>query len=306
MLDVAIMIEGQDGLNWRRWQQIADIAENRGFAGLFRSDHFTNPTGPHLDSLELWASLTWLASHTSRIEFGPLVSPVSFRNPVVTAWTAAAVDDLSGGRLRLGLGAGWQDREHQAHGFDLLSVRGRFDRFEEALNVIMTLLRSDVPSSFSGNYYQLEGALLLPRPERPGGPPIVIGGNGPQLTLPLAARFADEWNAVMTTPDRLAELNRRLDDLIEKAGREPGDVKRTIMIRTITGRNENEMKRKTADVDLAALMERGALIGTPDQILEKLHALHEAGAERVMAQWIDMDDLDGLEVLASEVLPKLK
>ena len=118
MLDVAIMVEGQDGLTWTRWQRLARAAEELGFAGLYRSDHLTNPTGPHLDALELWASLTWLASHTTRIEFGPLVSPVSFRHPVVTAWTAAAVDDLSGGRLRLGLGAGWQEREHASHGFD--------------------------------------------------------------------------------------------------------------------------------------------------------------------------------------------
>ena len=140
MLDVAIMIEGQDGLNWQRWQRLAAAAEDLGFAGLYRSDHFTNPTGPHLDALDLWTSLTWLAGHTTRIEFGPMVSPVSFRNPVVTAWTAAAVDDLSGGRLQLGLGAGWQEREHRSFGFELLdtgptipALRGRHSgRFRAA------------------------------------------------------------------------------------------------------------------------------------------------------------------------------
>ncbi|MER3485833.1 MAG: LLM class F420-dependent oxidoreductase, partial [Chloroflexota bacterium] len=164
MIELAIMIEGQDGLNWPRWQRLAKAAENLGFAGLFRSDHFTNASGPHKDALELWASLTWLASHTRRIEFGPLVSPVSFRHPVITAWTAAAVDDLSGGRLRLGLGAGWQEREHRAHGFDLLDLDGRFRRLEEALEVVTRLLRSDTPVSFAGAFYRLEDALLLPRP----------------------------------------------------------------------------------------------------------------------------------------------
>src|SRR4051812_33534476 len=121
-VDVALMIEGQDGLNWTRWQRLVRAAEDWGFAGIYRSDHFSNKEGAHKDSLELWTSLTWAAANSERIEFGPLVSPISFRNPVVTAWTAAAVDDLSGGRLQLGLGAGWQDREHRSYGFDLLDV----------------------------------------------------------------------------------------------------------------------------------------------------------------------------------------
>src|SRR3954452_5152331 len=155
-LDIAIMLEGQDGLNWSRWQRIAEAAESLGFAGLYRSDHFTNPQGPHKDSLELWTSFTWLASHTRRIEFGPMVSPVSFRNPVVTAWTAAAVDDLSGGRLHLGLGAGWQEREHRSYGFDLLDVDRRFKRFEEGLEVVTRLLECDTPTAFDGEFYHLE------------------------------------------------------------------------------------------------------------------------------------------------------
>ena len=122
MLEVAIMIEGQNGLNWPRWQRIAQAVEDLGFAGLYRSDHYTNANPPDLDSLELWVSLTWLASHTTRIEFGPLVTPVSFRHPTMTARMASAVDDLSGGRLTLGLGAGWQEREHSHFGWDLLDV----------------------------------------------------------------------------------------------------------------------------------------------------------------------------------------
>lgn len=116
MLEIAIMIEGQNGLNWPRWQRIVRLVEDLGFAGLYRSDHYTNASPPDLDSLELWVSLTWLAAHTKRIEFGPLVTPVSFRHPTMTARMAAAVDDLSGGRLTLGVGAGWQEREHTNYG----------------------------------------------------------------------------------------------------------------------------------------------------------------------------------------------
>jgi alkanesulfonate monooxygenase SsuD/methylene tetrahydromethanopterin reductase-like flavin-dependent oxidoreductase (luciferase family) len=163
-MDIAIMIEGQNGLNWARWRNLAAAVEDLGFAGLYRSDHFTNASPPDKESLELWVSLTWLASHTRRIEFGSLVSPVSFRSPALTARMAAAVDDLSGSRLTLGLGAGWQEREHSLFGYDLLDLKARFDRFEEGLQVITLLLKEDAPVSFSGKYFQLCEALLLPRP----------------------------------------------------------------------------------------------------------------------------------------------
>ena len=182
-MDIAIMIEGQNGLTWPRWQRIATVVEELGFAGLYRSDHYTNANPPDIESLELWVSLTWLAGHTQRIEFGPLVSPVSFRQPTMTTRMAAAVDDLSGGRLTLGVGAGWQEREHANYGWELLDVPERFARFEEGLRIIHHLLHEDAPLDFEGVYYRLREAVLLPRPQRPGGPPILIGGNGPQRTL---------------------------------------------------------------------------------------------------------------------------
>src|SRR3712207_6085726 len=220
MPEVAIMIEGQEGICWRRWRRLARTVEDAGYAGLYRSDHFTNPTGPVLDALELWSSLTWLAENTSRIEFGPLVSPVSFRHPVVTAWQASAVDNLAGGRLRLGLGAGWQEREHDTFGFDLLDADNRFGRFEEGLEVVTRLLRSENPVSFAGEFYRLRDARLMPRPPRPGGVPVVIGGNGPRRTLPLVARFADEWNGVFLTADEFADRNALLEDLLRERSEE--------------------------------------------------------------------------------------
>ncbi len=304
-MDVAIMIEGQQGLNWPRWKRLAVAAEEMGFAGLYRSDHFTNPTGPHLDALELWISFAYLASNTSRIEFGPIVSPVSFRNPVVSAWSAAAVDDLSGGRFHIGLGAGWQEREHVSYGFNLLELDDRFQRFEEGIQVVSKLLKSDEPSSFDGRFFSLSDALLLPRPARKGGPPIVIGGNGPKRTLPLAARYADEWNAVYATPERFAELSSLLDDYARAESREPGTIKRTLMHRVIVGKNEAEIGRKTEGLDFESANERGVVIGEPGLVVEKLKAFESVGVTRVMAQWLDMDDIDGLELLAAEVLPHL-
>ncbi|HRK90949.1 MAG TPA: LLM class F420-dependent oxidoreductase [Anaerolineales bacterium] len=304
MLEIAIMIEGQNGLNWPRWQNIARLVEELGFVGLYRSDHFTNMNPPDKDSLELWVSLTWLASHTKRIEFGPLVSPVSFRHPTQTARMAAAVDDLSNGRLTLGLGAGWQEREHQLFGFDLLDPRSRFDRFEEGLQVVTHLLKSDSATSFDGKYYQLREATLLPRPLRPGGPRILVGGTGKNRTPNLVARYADEWNSMFQTPEQFKESNARLDSALKKAGRDVKSVRRSMMTGCVFASSDSELKQKleTRGRTLEDLHQRGIIAGTPGMVTEQFQKLESAGLERIMLQWLDLDDLAGLEELAKAVL----
>ena len=304
-MDIAIMLEGQNGLNWPRWKKIVKLVEDLGFASLYRSDHFTNATPPDIDSLDLWVSFTWLADNTKRIEFGPLVTPFSFRHPAHTARMASAVDDLSNGRFTLGLGAGWQDREHDKFGFPLLDIDNRFRRMEEGLEVITRLLRSDKPSNFSGEFYTLQEAIMLPRPERPGGPPILIGGNGEKRTLPLAARFADEWNAVFTTAGEVRRLNDILDSMLEEMGRKPGDVRRSLMTGCVFGHSDAKIKAASkvyGELTLEDLQERGIIIGTGSQISEKLAQLAETNIDRVMLQWLDLDDLDGLDALAKAVL----
>jgi len=306
MIDVALMIEGQDGLDWPRWKRLAEAADTLGFAGLYRSDHFTNPEGPYKNALEMWISFSYLAVETKRIEFGPMVSPVSFRNPVVSAWSAAAVDDLSGGRFHMGLGAGWQEREHRNFGFDLLELNERFVRFEEGIQVVKLLLQSEEPVALDGTYFHLEDAVLLPRPGRKGGPPIVIGGNGERRTMPLAAKYADEWNAVFVTPDRFRELSAHLDTLLEKEGRAPTSMRRTLMHRITVGASDADVERKTEGVDVDGMKSRGALIGTPNEVAEKLLGFDAAGVQRIMGQMQDMTDLDGVELLATRVLPQLQ
>ena len=301
-MDIAIMIEGQDGLTWPRWQRIVAAVEALGFAGLYRSDHFTNAGPPDKDSLELWLSLTWLASHTTRIEFGPLVTPLSFRHPAFSARIASQLDDLSGGRLTLGVGAGWQEREHTAFGFELLPPAERLDRFQEGLELITRLLRSDAPVSFQGRYYTLHEAVLLPRPQRPGGPPLLIGGNGPRRTLPLAAAYADEWNAGLIPAARCAQLLAHLDSLLAGQGRSASALRRSLMTGIVFGRDDAELQAKLAGRDPAALRERGLIVGAGAQVQEQLHALAQAGVQRVMLQWLALDDLDGLEALARAVL----
>ena len=302
-MDISIMIEGQNGLTWPRWQRIARAVEDLGYAGLFRSDHFTNAAPPDRDSLELWTSLTWLAANTTRVRFGPLVTPCSFRHPVHTARMATAVDGLSGGRFTLGLGAGWQDREHTNYGFELLPLRARFDRFAESVEIITRLLRDPEPLSYDGRYYRLRDAVLLPRP-RLGGLPILIGGNGERRTLGLVARHAGEWNATFQPAGRWSELNRRLDGLLRKGGRDPAAVHRSMMTGLVFGRRTAEVEEKLRGRGRTReeMRARGVLVGTPDEVTAQLAALQDVGLQEVMLQWLELDDLDGLEVLARAVL----
>lgn len=274
-MDISLMIEGQMGLTWPRWQRIVAEAEDLGFAGIFRSDHFTNPSPPDSESLEMIVSLTYLASHTTRVHFGSLVAPLSFRNPMLLARQAAALDDLSGGRMILGLGAGWQEREHETFGFELGDVPTRIRRLTEGLEVITRLLNSDEPVSFDGQFYHLRNAILLPRPQRPGGPRILVGGNGPKRTLPLVAQYADIWNGVMMRPDQFRERMTILDTLLVKAGRQPGDVRRTMMYDQFQGY---------------------------DTLIDLLPEYAAAGMEEIMVQWLDLDNIDGLRSFARRIM----
>ena len=304
MLDIAIMIEGQNGLTWSRWQKIARRVEETGFVGLFRSDHFTNSKPPDIESLELWTSLTWLASHTSRIEFGPLVTPFSLRHPVHTARMAAAVDDLSEGRLILGMGAGWNQHEHHLFGFDLLEPEMRFDRFGEGLEVVARLLQSDDPVTFAGRYYQLHAATLLPRPQRRGGPRILIGGNGVRRTLAYVVRYASEWNSVMLLAEEFSRLNKRLSTMLVEAGRAPETVRRSMMTGCAFGKDDASLNNKVQfyGKTLGEVQKRGVVAGSLSAVKEQLHELEQAGVERIMLQWLDLDDLESLEALANGIL----
>lgn len=319
MANISLMIEGQNGLTWTHWKQLVHAVEELGFAGLFRSDHFTNGRPPDKDSLEMIVSLAYVAGNSQGIHFGPLVAPLSFRDPTLLARQAAALDDLSGGRMILGVGAGWQEREHTLFGHDLGDIPTRMARFEEGLEVITRLLRSDEPVTFEGRFYHLRGATLLPRPQRSGGPPILIGGNGPRRTLPLVARYANIWNAVMLAPDEFHEASATLDHLLLESSRKPEDVARTVMLTSYFGRDEQELDRKLSwrhdtpelagkpldEVVQLVHTTRGGLVGTPDQIVAQLRSYLALGAQEIMVQWLDLDDMDGLRAFATSVLPQL-
>ncbi len=320
MVDISVMIEGQDGLTWPRWQRLMAAAEDFGFAGLFRSDHFTNARPPDKNSLEMIVSITYVADHTRRVHFGPLVAPLSFRDPTILARQAASIDDLSGGRMILGLGAGWQEREHRLFGHELGDIETRMARFEEGLEVITRLLHSDEPVTYEGRFFQLRGATLLPRPARPGGPPIMIGGNGIKRTLPLVARFANIWNGLSLTPESFRQRSERLDELLLAQMRQPDEVKRTMMTTLYFGRDMDELDRRLswrlgvpelADRPLIDVMETlhttgRAIVGTPDMVIKQIRAYEDAGVQELMLQWFDMDDIEGLHAFAESVLPQVQ
>ncbi len=319
MVALSLMIEGQDGLTWARWRRLVAEAEALGFAGLFRSDHFTNMGAPDKDSLEMIVSLSYLADHTQHIHFGPLVAPLSFRHPALLARQAAALDDLSSGRMILGLGSGWQEREHTHFGFDLGDTTTRMGRLEEGLEVITRLLRSDEPVTYEGRFFQLREAILLPRPQRPGGPRILIGGNGMKRTLPLAARYAAIWNGVYLSPAAFQERSLALDTLLVAAGRQPKEVQRTLMLTLIFGRDMAEVEQqlawrhtrpeftgKSLEEVCSILSQKGqALVGTADMIVEQIQTYIQAGVEEFMLQWFAMDDIKSIHAFASSVFPRI-
>jgi alkanesulfonate monooxygenase SsuD/methylene tetrahydromethanopterin reductase-like flavin-dependent oxidoreductase (luciferase family) len=218
----------------------------------------------------------------------------------------------------LGLGAGWQDREHRLFGHELGDVPTRMARFEEGLEVITRLLKSDEPVTYEGKFFQLREAQLLPRPQRPRGPEIMIGGNGPKRTLPLVVRFADIWNGNFLSPQAFLERSVTLDQSLRAAGRNPSKVKRTVMLSLSFGRDMAELERrlswlrddpqyagKSLDKIIEALSMDGTIVGTPDMIIEQINAYGKVGADELVLQWFDLDDIDGLRAFASSVLPRI-
>ncbi|CAN5866141.1 LLM class F420-dependent oxidoreductase [soil metagenome] len=317
-MQLSITIEGHFGLTWPKWQQLTATIEQMGFAGIFRSDHWTQTEPPPMDALEALVSLAYLAGNSQTVHFGTLVAPLSFRDPILLARQAMAIDELSGGRMILGVGAGWMEREHTMFGYPLGDITTRLNRLEEGLAVIAALIRSPEPVTFAGKFYQLNAAQLLPRPQRPT--PILIGGNGLKRTLPLVARYANIWNCQMASVEVFTERSRLLDELLVAAGRQPTDVKRTLMLPVLCWHNQDELERmaqglrnalpmltqlSTAEL-LSLLREQfAAITGSPEQVTAQILAFARAGVEEMMCQWVLLDDLLGLETLGNEVLPTI-
>ena len=315
-MDIGLMVEGQNGLTWERWRHILALAERLKFPSVFRSDHYF--IGPQQDSLEAYLSFVMAASETKSIRFGPLVSPVTFRSPVDVGRMAAQIDVLSGGRFVMGLGAGWNEAEHKAYGIPFPPVKERFDRLEEAINVIKTLWTPGA-GSYEGTHYHLDNADCQPKPGA-GGPPILIGGGGEKRTLKLVAHYANEWNGVNLTADTYRQKTSVLERHCEAEARDPATIRRSMMAFAIVGPTDADIDHATrrlmsmwgvpastspADYRTAAKA-RGVITGRTDEVIETLGRLAELGLQEVQFQHFNFDDDSVPEYLAAEIAPRVK
>ena len=299
MTQIGIMIEGQEGLSWVRWRRICEDTERLGFASLRRSDHLVSLMGaPERECIECWTSLALAAEWTKRIEIGPMVSPMTFRFPGVLAKQAAAVDALSGGRLILGVGAGWNENEHQVFHIPFLTKKERFDRLEAGIELMGKILTT-----------------TYPKPAR-DPIPLLIGGDGLNRTIPLAARVAAEWNLSRLDADAFRTRREALEDRCREIGRDPSTIKRSLMTTYIIGRDKSDLRERA--VELSKILQRlkgmdpdkvldtmrtRAFVGTPEQIAEQMREFARLGVDLFMLQHFDLDDSDALELLANEVIP---
>jgi F420-dependent oxidoreductase-like protein len=309
-----IMVEGQEGLDWARWQALARAAEDGGWDGLYRSDHLTGLAGDSSRAcLDTWTSLAWLATATKRIRFGPLVCPLTFYHPAILAKQAAAIDQLAGGRLDLGLGAGWNDHEHRMFGVPFPPLRERMDRLDCGARLIRALWRGE-PVTLDQPHYPLVEARIEPRPAR-GTLPLVIGGRGERRTLRAVAEFADEWNVTRVTPDELRAKAHVLERHCAAVGREPSEIGRSLMIPVAIGRTPAEAaaRRERAHAlfpripaDEASWRTAAFLQGTPAAVIADLRRWAAVGVQRVMCQMLDMTDLEAMDLIAHEVVPAFR
>ena len=299
MAKVGIMIEGQEGLNWERWKRICHDADTLGFDSLRRSDHLISLMGdPGRDCIETWVSLSLAAEWTKRIQFGPMVSPMTFRHPALLAKMAAAVDILSGGRVILGVGAGWNENEHNAFGVPFFTQKERFDHLEEGIRTMRETWNKSNPKPVHNPM------------------PLLMGGKGQKRTIPMVARHASEWNLSRLDLDMYREGCQQLEASCREIGRDPKTIRHSMMTSYIIGRDRSELRERAAQVskivrDLNGMTpdevienrKEAWFVGTPEEIAKKMRGVAALGVDLFMLQHFLLDDSDALELLASEVLP---
>jgi F420-dependent oxidoreductase-like protein len=310
------MIEGQEGVTWDDWVRLARLTEESGLEGLFRSDHYTAIIRPDADAHDAWATLAGLAAITERIRLGTMVSPATFRHPSVLARMAVTVDHISGGRVDVGMGSGWYEREHEAHGFPFLDGKQRFDLFAEQVEVVV---RSWTEERFDhdGPAYRLRDQQALPRPLQRPHPPLVLGGTVKRRFAALAARYATEVNTLGAPDEELRERKARLDRACEEAGRDPATLGFSVMTACFVGETENEVRERVGrflavtghDGDAASFMAERRdrwLVGTVDEVAERIERLRALGATRVLLQHLDHDDDAMVTLVGDRLLPRLR
>ncbi|MDR0360322.1 MAG: LLM class F420-dependent oxidoreductase [bacterium] len=308
-MQLRIFTEPQQGASYEQLLRVARQTQDCGFDAFFRSDHFLKMGGVSglPGPTDSWVTLGGLAVQTERIRLGTLVTAATFRQPGPLAIAVAQVDEMSAGRVELGLGTGWYAAEHTAYGIPFPELRERFDRLEEQLAIITGLWTAPPGQTFSyeGRYYTVTDSPGLPKPLQQPRPPIIIGGGGPRRTPRLAARYADEFNVAFRSPEESGQLIERVRDACREAGRER-DLVFSVAQVLCCGRSDAEIARRAAAIgrEVPELREHG-LAGTPSELVEKIGKFAEVGASRVYLQVLDLTDLEHLALVASDVAPHI-
>jgi F420-dependent oxidoreductase-like protein len=311
---LCLMIEGQEGVSWDHWLGLATTAEAAGLESLFRSDHYVSVRGKtELGSLDAWTTLAGLAAHTSRLRLGTLVSPATFRHPSVLAKTVATVDHISGGRVELGMGAGWYELEHAAYGFEFPDTAVRLDRLAEQLEIVHRQWTED-GLDFAGAHYRLSSLDARPKPVQSPHPPLIVGGSGGARSIALAAQWADEYNTLIAGPEECRTRKQALAAAWERQGRDPETLRFSLMTSVLIGETQDDLRRRAARLaewrgrgenpdEVVENMRARGVVGTADQAVEALGVLAEAGVDRVMLQHLLHDDLETVELIGKELVP---
>jgi F420-dependent oxidoreductase-like protein len=308
-MKLRIFTEPQQGADYQTLRAVALAAEELGFDAFFRSDHYLAMGGAGLPGpTDSWVALGALAVETSRIRLGTMVTAATFRLPGPLAISVAQVDQMSGGRIEIGIGAGWFEREHTAYGIPFPPVGERFDRLEEQLAILTGLweAKEGETFSFAGTHYQLTNSPALPKPAQRPRPPVILGGSGPRRTPRLAATFADEYNVPFHSVADSAAAFSRVREACTAAGRDPGSMIYSVAQTVCCGKDEAEFRRRAAAIgwEPADFRQKG-IGGTPGAVAAKLAEFAEIGAERVYLQVLDLHDLDHLALIASDVAPQV-
>jgi F420-dependent oxidoreductase-like protein len=312
------MSEPQQGLSYDEIVGLVRHAEAAGFEAFFRSDHFGSfPGSREHPTTDAWTTLAGVARETTRIRFGTLVSPVTFRHPGTLAKIVGTVDEMSGGRVELGVGSGWNDGEHAQLGLPFPGLVERFDMLEEELEILHGLWREPDGWSFEGKHWRVSGTLLRPKPVQRPHPPIILGGSGTPRSVRLAARWADEYNIQGVTPAEVPPVAAALARACAEEGRAPGSVVLSAMLGVLVASDEAGLSARLERVmgvfglspadqaDWLARRRPTYLMGTPDEVVRRIAEYEEAGLQRIMLQdWLPTD-LDMVSVIAQEVLPKV-
>jgi alkanesulfonate monooxygenase SsuD/methylene tetrahydromethanopterin reductase-like flavin-dependent oxidoreductase (luciferase family) len=311
-MELCLMIEGQEDVTWEDWLALADACELSGVRTLFRSDHYLSVMGMHgRGSLDAWATIAALSAVTTKLRFGTLVSPATFRHPSELAKVVTTADHISEGRVELGLGTGWLEAEHRAYGFPFPPLRERLEILEDELEIVSKQW-ADEPFSFDGRHYGLEDLDALPKPVQRPRPKLILGGQGGSASIALGARFADEYNTYNKTAEECAVIRRELDEACRRAHREP--IPLSLMSGWLVGEDRSELLdragrlahwrgERTSPEEFLANLPATTISGTFDEAVEKLRALSAVGVHRFMAQQLLHRDLDAVAQLGRQLAP---